>query len=168
MDENGRPVEESAELIEAIILVTGRALRRAYDVRFSAFGLNMSEAGLLRAIAAEGALTQRELADRLYIGRAGAGQFIDRLEARDMVRRDPDPVDRRVWKISLTPDGEVLADSLNDVYAGIRSELRAGLTSTDRLALAKMLTRINANAEKVVSGDGVGGERTQPLRSASK
>lgn len=138
--------------IETLILVTGRALRRAYDARLSVLGLSMSEGALLRAVYEEGVLTQRELADRLFIGRAGAGQVIDRVEARGLIRRDADPVDRRVWRITLTDAGLALAARFGQVYADIRRELRAGLSPADRDWLAEALYVVQANAERL-AGD---------------
>jgi len=140
--------------IETLILVTGRALRRAYDARLSVLGLNMSEGALLRAVYEEGVLTQRELADRLFIGRAGAGQVIDCVEARGFVRREADPVDRRVWRIALTDAGLALAARFGQVYGDIRGELRAGLSRADRDWLAEALYMVQANAERLAGDEG--------------
>ena len=135
--------------IETLILVTGRALRRAYDASLSTLGLSMREGALLRAVYEEGTLTQRELADRLFIGRAGAGQIIDRVEERGLVRREADPIDRRVWRICLTEAGLALAARFPEAYASIRNELRAGLTLADRDRLEEALSVVRANAERL-------------------
>jgi DNA-binding MarR family transcriptional regulator len=137
--------------IETLILATGRALRRVYDARLSAHGLSMSEGALLRAVHEEGALAQRELADRLFIGRAGAGQLIDRMEARGLVRRDNDPIDRRVWRISATEAGRVVAEQFSETYADIRGELRSGLSPADRDRLEEVLRMVQANANAIAS-----------------
>jgi DNA-binding MarR family transcriptional regulator len=135
--------------IETLILVTGRALRRAYDASLSTLGLSMREGALLRAVYEEGTLTQRQLADRLFIGRAGAGQIIDRVEERGLVRREADPIDRRVWRICLTEAGLALAARFPEAYANIRNELRAGLTLADRDRLEEALSVVRANAERL-------------------
>jgi DNA-binding MarR family transcriptional regulator len=109
----------------------------------------MREGALLRAVYEEGALTQRQLADRLFIGRAGAGQIIDRVEERGLVRRDADPIDRRVWRICLTEAGLALAARFPEAYASIRNELRAGLTLADRDRLEEALSVVQANAERL-------------------
>jgi DNA-binding MarR family transcriptional regulator len=112
----------------------------------------MSEGALIRAVTEEGALTQRELADRLFIGRAGAGQLIDRMEARGLVRRDTDPIDRRVWRISATKAGWAIAAQFGETYADIRRELRSGLSPADRDRLADALHLVQANALRL-AGD---------------
>ena len=143
------PAPISGLPIETLILVTGRALRRAYDASLNTLGLSMREGALLRAVYEEGTLTQRQLADRLFIGRAGAGQIIDRVEERGLVRRDADPIDRRVWRISLTEAGLALASRFPEAYASIRNELRAGLTLADRDRLEEALSVVKANAERL-------------------
>jgi DNA-binding MarR family transcriptional regulator len=143
------PAPISGLPIETLILVTGRALRRAYDASLNTLGLSMREGALLRAVYEEGTLTQRQLADRLFIGRAGAGQIIDRVEERGLVRRDADPIDRRVWRISLTDAGLALASRFPEAYASIRNELRAGLTLADRDRLEEALSVVKANAERL-------------------
>jgi DNA-binding MarR family transcriptional regulator len=109
----------------------------------------MREGALLRAVYEEGTLTQRELADRLFIGRAGAGQIIDRVEERGLVRREADPIDRRVWRICLTEAGLALAARFPEAYASIRNELRAGLTLADRDRLEEALSVVRANADRL-------------------
>jgi MarR family transcriptional regulator for hemolysin len=140
--------------IETLILVTGRALRRAYDARLGLLGLSMSEGALLRAIHEDGVLTQRELADHLFIGRAGAGQVIDRVEGRGLVERVADPVDRRVWRIALTKAGLALVTASEHVYADIREELRAGLSPAERTQLERALRMVQASAERLAEDVG--------------
>ena len=153
--------------IETLILVTGRALRRAYDASLSTLGLSMREGALLRAVYEEGALTQRQLADRLFIGRAGAGQIIDRVEERGLVRRDADPIDRRVWRIGLTEAGLALAARFPEAYASIRNELRAGLTLADRDRLEEALSVVQANAERLArSADAADEAPAKPTRKS--
>jgi DNA-binding MarR family transcriptional regulator len=154
--------------IETLILVTGRALRRAYDASLNTLGLSMREGALLRAVYEEGALTQRELADRLFVGRAGAGQIIDRVEERGLVRRDADPIDRRVWRICLTEAGLALASRFPEAYASIRNELRAGLTLADRDRLEEALSMVRATAERLALSADAADETPSKARRKSR
>lgn len=58
--------------------------------------------------------TQRvsDIADVLGIRLSAATSFVDRLEAKRLVRRVDDPADRRVVRCELTPLGRKEADSL--------------------------------------------------------
>ena len=145
------PPDDSEPFIERIVLTTGRAVRNAFDARYSALKLNMTEGALLTTIRRFGPLTQRELSELLFIGRAAAGQFVDRLEARGLVQRDADPVDRRVWIVSTTPEGTALSIQAFEIYFQTARDLTHGLSATERHRLADMLLAVAANAEDIAA-----------------
>ena len=109
----------------------------------------MTEGALLATLRRFGPLTQRELAELLYIGRAAAGQFVDRLEARGLVQRDTDPDDRRVWIVSATRQGKALSVEAFDIYFKTAADLTHGLTDAQRDRLIKLLLAVQANAEEI-------------------
>jgi DNA-binding MarR family transcriptional regulator len=73
------------------------------------------------------------------------------MEARGLVRRDNDPIDRRVWRISATEAGRVVAEQFSETYADIRGELRSGLSPADRDRLEEVLRMVQANANAIAS-----------------
>ena len=62
-----------------------------------------------------------ELAERMQLDHHSAVGLIDRSEERGLVRRDPNPDDRRRVNVRLTPDGDALLKKLATVH---RDELR--------------------------------------------
>ena len=69
---------------------------------------------------------------------------IDRLTARGLVRREPDPADRRGVLVTLTGQGEIVVDAaLADLLESER-KLLAGLSEQQRQALANMLRTLLA------------------------
>jgi DNA-binding MarR family transcriptional regulator len=111
----------------------------------------MTEGALLTTIRRFGPLTQRELAELLYIGRAAAGQFVDRLESRGLVQREPDPDDRRVWIVSTTRQGQALSVEAYDIWFKTGVDLLGGLTDAQRDRMIKLLLEVQANAEEIAS-----------------
>src|SRR5258708_15628832 len=81
---------------ESTLMATSRSIRRAYDLRLKEIGLNLSEACLLAYVVEHGPLTQRQVAERIGMGRAPAGSIVDKLSAESLLVRLPDPNDRRV------------------------------------------------------------------------
>lgn len=145
------PQRDPTPYAERVIMTAGRAVRNAYDARFKRLDLNMTEGALLATIRRFGPLTQRELAELLYIGRAAAGQFVDRLEARGLVQRDTDPDDRRVWIVSTTREGKALSIEAFDIYFKTAADLTHGLTDAQRERMIKLLLSIQGNAEEIAS-----------------
>jgi MarR family transcriptional regulator for hemolysin len=145
------PLRDPAAYIERVVMTAGRAIRRAFDARFGHLELNMTEGALLATLQRFGPLTQRELAELLYVGRAAAGQFVDRLEARGLVQREADPSDRRVWLVSSTAQGQSVAEQAYDIWFKTAADLREGMTEADTDRLIKLILAIQSNAEDIAA-----------------
>ena len=128
------------------MMTTARDIRVAYDQRFEPLDLNLSQASLVGYIAENGPMNQTQLAAALVLGRAATGSLVDQLEARDLVRRVPDPDDRRVWLVENTAKGTELASEIVKVDEQLRTRLRAGISRSERQQLAELLLRMSANA----------------------
>jgi DNA-binding MarR family transcriptional regulator len=131
--------------VDGTLMATARSIRKAYDRVLADVGLSLPEASLLAYLDQIEPQTQTELARRLGSGRAVMGARIDTLEARGAVRRQPHPTDRRVWLVHITPAGQELVGTINALDDGLRTQLRSGLTRTDRQQLASILLRIQRN-----------------------
>jgi MarR family transcriptional regulator, transcriptional regulator for hemolysin len=151
MTQDAPPLRDPKAYVERVIMTAGRAVRGAFDARYSHLQLSMTEGALLATIRRFGPLTQRELAELLYIGRAAAGQFVDRLEARGLVQRQADPDDRRVWIVAATKRGKPISDEAFDIYFKTAADLRQGLTDAESEQLITLLLAVQANAEEIAS-----------------
>src|SRR3954454_10157021 len=68
-------------------------------------GLRWPEFAVLHHLEAQGPVAQRELASALRIQPSHIVALLDELERRDLLRRAPDPVDRRRHRVELTRRG---------------------------------------------------------------
>lgn len=120
--------EAPTERLEVHLLATAGLVRRVYNLRFDALGLNLTEAGLLQYLSHEQPLTQSDLAQRLHIGRMAAGTVVKGLLARGLLDRSRDPNDARAWRISLTSAGDELATACMEIDRDVVHALRADLS----------------------------------------
>jgi DNA-binding MarR family transcriptional regulator len=72
---------------------------------------------------------------------------VDRLAARGLVERRPDPDDRRGVLVRLTDDGRTTVDGALDGLLRRERELLAGLNGTDRKKLAALLRSLTNQFE---------------------
>ena len=111
-------------------------------------GVHPRAAKLLGADSCEsGPRTPAELAEAAGVARATMTGLVDTLERDGFVKREPDPIDRRMMSVRLTAKGE---DFLRDFLPGhfkVTSALMSTLTEPERKTLVRLLTKIQQRAE---------------------
>jgi MarR family transcriptional regulator, transcriptional regulator for hemolysin len=80
-----------------------RLLRVDADKRARAHDMTRAQWGILIWLERQPGLSQKELSEILEVEPITVARLIDRLEARGMVERRPDPKDRRIWRLHLCP-----------------------------------------------------------------
>jgi MarR family transcriptional regulator, transcriptional regulator for hemolysin len=80
-----------------------RLLRVDADKRARAHDMTRAQWGILIWLERQPGITQKELSELLEVEPITVARLIDRLEARGMVERRPDPRDRRIWRLHLKP-----------------------------------------------------------------
>jgi DNA-binding MarR family transcriptional regulator len=83
------------------------------------FGLTAAQAKVLMNLRETERIPMRELAERVGSDPSNLTGLVDKLEARDALRREPDPGDRRVKTLRLTKSGNELRESF---WARLSSE----------------------------------------------
>ncbi len=87
------------------------------------------------------------LADQLGISRAVVTGLLDRMEERGLVRREPDPSDRRRLRIAITPAGVDAGRRLGREVAGVLAMQLAREAPADLDALAAALPMLERTVD---------------------
>lgn len=72
-------------------------------------GIKLAQFDILANLMHEPGMTQQRLAEKLFVGRSNLSMTLPDLERLGWLRREGDPGDRRVRRLTLTPDGEAKA-----------------------------------------------------------
>ncbi len=120
---------------ELLFLVhdVARLVRIEADKRARAHGMTRAQWGILIWLERQPGRSQKELAELLDVEPITVARLIDRLEARGMVERRPDPKDRRIWRLHLRPAALIV---LRDVDREREEITRILTTGIDEEALA--------------------------------
>lgn len=78
---------------------------------FRPYDLSTSQYAILFHASVEG-VPLSKICEEMVADNSNLTRLVDRLEARGLVRRAPDPRDRRVTLVQLTPAGKALIDEL--------------------------------------------------------
>ncbi|MBZ9712057.1 MarR family winged helix-turn-helix transcriptional regulator [Deinococcus multiflagellatus] len=139
--------------------------RAAHAVEVSAnrhlaeYGLTISQFGVIEAVYHLGPLSQRQLAEKILRSSGNLTMVIDNLERDGLVRRDRDPHDRRIMRVSLTPAGQKLIERILPRHVqGIR-DVFSVLTPEETAQLSR-LTRKLGRALQAQGDEVAGAERT--------
>ncbi|WP_433720846.1 MarR family winged helix-turn-helix transcriptional regulator [Actinoplanes sp. CA-051413] len=127
----------------AMVVRLGRALIAAERPVLAAHDVSMWGYVVLSALADEPMRTQAALARAIGADKTRIIGTLDELQERNLIEREPDPEDRRVRLLRLTPAGRQLYAS---VRAGIRAaeeQLLGGLTSADKRIFLRVLQQLS-------------------------
>ena len=104
-----------------------RLLRVDADKRARAHGMTRAQWGILIWLERQPGLSQKELSEILEVEPITVARLIDRLEARGMVERRPDPKDRRIWRLHLSPPAHPVLREIDRQRSQMRDLLTEGL-----------------------------------------
>ena len=84
------------------IFLTSRTIQHAFDLELrDKVGVTMAQWRVINTLTSQNGTTQREIADKLRLDTSSLIPLIDRLEAKELVQRKPDPSDRRINRLYL-------------------------------------------------------------------
>ncbi|MBV1935092.1 MarR family transcriptional regulator [Streptomyces sp. BV286] len=141
------------EVVDLIGTVVAR-YHEEYEAAAAEHALTGAQARLLSLLSLE-PLPMRRLAQKLKCEPSNVTGIVDRLEARGLAERRPDPADRRVKLAAVTEEGLRVARSLRDSLHFAREPL-AGLSREERVSLRGLLLRM-LDGSAGVGGSGLGG-----------
>ena len=89
-------------------------------------------------------LTIGDLAGRLEVGRATAGQLVDRMVQGGWAERWASPDDRRSQIVTATPKARAMLEELAPRQSALEHEILQDLSADERRILLALLERIRA------------------------
>lgn len=133
-----------------------RLLRVDADKRARAHGMTRAQWAILIWLERQAGLSQKELAEILEVEPISVARLIDRLEARGMVERRPDPRDRRIWRLHLRPPALAVLGEIDEQRAEITRMLTQGIDDEALHSTTDTLLRMK---------EGLSAEARAPRRS---
>jgi DNA-binding MarR family transcriptional regulator len=147
----GPPVPESPRcrlVVDPLKELPGYALRRASSAamarlaeRLQSLDVRVSDASVLLVIEANPEISQSEIGRLLDIAGANMAPLIGRLEARELVARQP--IDGRSHALSLSRAGRALLAQVQKIIAAHEQALWNRIPAADRATFMRVLRAIS-------------------------
>jgi DNA-binding MarR family transcriptional regulator len=137
-------LDASACYVFLQLLRTGEDLIAMDELILSSLGTRHGRFVLLMLLHKHGPgeMTPAELADKTCVTRATISGLLDGLEKDGLVERRPDPEDRRLIRLFLTPAGNQLLQKARPTYCEWFANVIAPLTEDERKQLVNILQKL--------------------------
>lgn len=149
----------------------GAHAARRFAERLSPLKLTPPHAGILRRLAQESGLSQRELATRLGMHASRLVGIVDEMESLGLVAREGNADDRRTYSLQITPKGMETLAEIGKISWQHNESLCVALNEEERKTLVNLLQRI-ADREGLTPGVHPGfsrlGEKAPPTGARSE
>src|SRR5476651_1585544 len=141
-----RPFTSAAHEAVVGLMRTADLIRRQAAALVEPHGITLQQFNVLRILRGAGdeGLPTLEVGDRMIEQTPGVTRLLDRLEAKELVRRQRCPKDRRQHLCWITAKGLALLEKLDTVTSRAPEESLKGLTAKDRTTLIRLLDGIRA------------------------
>ena len=156
------PAKKSAQLISAIqetadqeldqsllFSLVGYNCKRAYlhikpmfDKRMAKYDLRPVEFTALSLINANPNINQKRLSEAINVSPPNLATLLDRLEARGLLQRQRNPLDKRSQTLVLTAEGARLCAKAEKTATELEAEASSALSDAERAQLISLLQKI--------------------------
>ncbi len=129
--------------IVSAVMATANAFMRESQRLFRPFGLTAAQYNVLNVLEGAGeGMSQRALSELLVVDRSNVTGLIDRMEKNGWVKREDDPADRRVYRISLTKEGRRLWKRVHPRYLESVAAVTRGMAPQTLKTMTASLRRL--------------------------
>ena len=142
--------DEDERHIGFLISDIARLMRTAFDRRVRRLGLTRSQWLVINRVNRRPGATQSELAEMLEVEKATAARMVDRMERKGWVVRRPDAADRRVNRLHLTAEAELLQVQLAQIADRTVDDALALLSARERDQFTEWMRRVKRQLQAMI------------------
>jgi DNA-binding MarR family transcriptional regulator len=113
-----------------------------FSQRMEKYALRPVDYTTLTLVNTNPGITPKRLAQAINVSPPNLGPLLERLEARDLLERRPNPSDKRSQVLVLTDEGRALCAKADDTATQLENEATAMLTREERAELIRLLQKI--------------------------
>ncbi len=152
MDLDG-PLRRDAEALTRILVTMTRVvqLRDRDRVCRGAPEITVSQCYGLTAIVERDSLTVNDLAAELLLDKSTVSRLVGQLEAKRLITKAPDPLDRRSVRLEATVEGRHLAGDLTEALVKENALILSDFDPAVRHALIQLASRLVRGLSESVS-----------------
>ncbi|MEN3792538.1 MarR family winged helix-turn-helix transcriptional regulator [Fulvimarina sp. MAC3] len=153
------PSNDAGNTLSFLLTDVARLFRQQLEKAVIEAGLDLTpgEIRALSHVARHEGSRQAVLAERMGVEPMTLSAYLDRLETRGLVKRSPDPHDRRAKVINTTEQAGAVFTSARPIATAVYDRVTRGLTKGEREEIERLLAHVRQNmtTEPIIPADGV-------------
>ncbi|HWA65289.1 MAG TPA: MarR family winged helix-turn-helix transcriptional regulator [Mycobacteriales bacterium] len=139
MPASRRSTTADLDALADVVTRLRRALRRVVRSDLPFETLPMAQIEVMQLLAERPGLRAGEVGEALLLAPTTVSTLIGTLLAQDLIDRQPDPADRRAWRLVLTAEGEARLADWQQSNRRVMRSAASGLADEDLVALRNAL-----------------------------
>ena len=141
-----RPFDLPEQAVVLNVLRSNELFQHRFGQLFREHGLTQPQYNVLRILRGEGGpLPCLEVAARMITVVPAITRLIDKLESRDLLTKEQNADDRRVWHVTITKKGLALLRKLDEPMQDMYRALCGHMTKTECTQLVRLLEKARAS-----------------------
>lgn len=136
--------------------LVGYTLRRAYMLnvtphfskRMAKYRLTPVEYTILVLLKENPNINQKRLSQAINVSPPNMATLLDRLEARDLLSRQRNPLDKRSQTLVLTAEGQRMCTKAEKAIEELEVDVTSALTAEERVELLRLLQKMSVPREQ--------------------
>ncbi|MBS4538883.1 MarR family transcriptional regulator [Clostridium sp. D2Q-11] len=143
---NNKTYGKENDLNLKVLIKLTRATQKVHKQEYKTIkkgGLTVSQFGVLEVLYHKGDLRIRDIIDKTLSTGGNMTVVIDNLEKENLIRRYPDPTDRRATLISITEKGKELMDKIFPSHVENINDIFSVFSEEEKNQLIKLLRKLN-------------------------
>jgi MarR family transcriptional regulator for hemolysin len=141
-----------ANSVGMAIKKSSKSIEKAVDIEVrKQFDLSGGQWKVIIALSIQNGLSQKDLAERIFLDGTTLVPIIDGMEKKGLVERKTDPKDRRNNNVFLTSKSESFVDPIIEIFFRMRKIVFKNISESDLELTKNTLKKITVNAESHVT-----------------
>lgn len=130
------------QCINLLMTRAQQVVHQQFRTRLSALGVTPVQYAVMSALWKEDNLTPSQIAAAISLDSSTVTGILDRLENKNLLKRMPDPNDRRALRVVLTEEGRALEKPLMQVIVECNETVMEVFTKEEQETLVRLLQRL--------------------------
>lgn len=139
------PVVDFRDNIGKYVSVTWRNMISFMAKKMEPLQIGAGQYAYLFALYSEDGQSQQSLSDRMSVDKAATVRSLNKLEAAGYVKRKPDNLDKRSFRIFLTEKGKAVRPQLEAVVEEVQEVLLGNMSPEEKVVAKRLLRQMAGN-----------------------